>query len=62
MKKVTKEQLEKLIVSMRFQHQQCRNLKYGCMSYAEISRIVGKSTYYCRKICLNYANMNKLIS
>ena len=47
LKELDKEQLNDLIVKLRFQKQEPRKAKFGCMTYQAISKIVRKSTEYC---------------
>ena len=47
--------LDGLIIKMRYQNVdpvQQKNL--ACMTYTDISSIVGKSTTYCRSVCLEH--------
>ena len=47
--------LDGLIIKMRYQNvdpAQQKNL--ACMTYTDIASIVGKSTTYCRSVCLEY--------
>ena len=46
--KLSKEQLDKLIVKMRYQDQSLDSVHHGCMTYFDISLMVGKSMNYCR--------------
>ena len=39
---------------MRYQKQQLDHPKYGCMTYANIGSLVGKSGNYCRMVCKQY--------
>ena len=44
--------LDGLIFRMRFQDvDHRRGANVACMAYTAIASIVGKSTFYCRKVC-----------
>ena len=54
LKELSKEQINRLIVLMRFGRQKRTAATYGCMPYHSIASIVKKSHSYCRRVCLKY--------
>ena len=54
MRNLSKEQVESLIIKMRFQYQSTHDLIYGCMPYSTIGAIVKRSSTFCRNICNKY--------
>ena len=54
LKELNKEQIDRLIVLMRFGKQKKTLASLGCMTYHTIGSIVKKSHEYCRSVCLKY--------
>ena len=55
-KELTKDKylLNELICKMRFQNTIPLKHNWTCMTYTQISRIVGKSISYCHYVCKDY--------
>ena len=54
--KFSKDQLDSLIVLLRFQKQRQSCIRVGCMPYASIAHIVKRSPEYCRQVCKHHTD------
>ena len=61
---IEEDELNDVIIKLRWGSQYKPNIKISCYSYKIISKIVGKSETFCRKIALDYLcnrNINPII-
>ena len=54
LKELSKDQLNQLIIYMRYRNKGGASFKYGFMTYQSISQIVRRSIEYCRRVCLKH--------
>ena len=59
LKGLSKEQLDELIVYMRYRNRDAHGFKYAFMPYQRISQITRRSTEYCRRVCLKHVEDRK---
>ena len=56
MKKLSKSTIDDMIIFLRFRNKDTINMRFGCMSYGNISKFVKKSYDYCRNVCCKHLN------
>ena len=50
------EELDDVIIKLRWGKQTRDNIQFSCYSYRVISKIVNRSITYCRRVALEYKN------
>ena len=51
---LSKDQLDQLIIYMRYRNRGGTSFKHAFMPYQAISKIVSRSIEYCRRVCLKH--------
>ena len=52
--KYCKPDVKQLIILLRFGASKIRDTKYRCLTYAAISRLIGRSATFIRNCCLEF--------